>query len=177
MLFGQRTNGSNRITSLGYKWMYQSWQANGKEKRHQEPVKSDILVLSPSIVSHCPPSFYLPCAFSKCPISISQRIFPLPSILADRDDDSPLSLLPQLQGASVRDPAVLGVMWNTETVSWSVSEQLQPQSMSNISPWGQLQKMDHASACILNTRSQHQECPKQWGAMGNLPEQTLICHS
>lgn len=44
---------------------------------------------------YCSPSFHLSCMFSKCQDSISQRIFPLMSILADRDDDNPLSWLPQ----------------------------------------------------------------------------------
>ena len=136
-----------------------------------------IPLLSPPIVSRCPPSFYLPCTFSKCQINVSRRIFPLTSILADRDDYSLLSLLLQLQGASVRDPVALGVIQNTETVSWSASEQLQPKYVSRISPRRQLQKMDHASARILNTRRRHRWHPRQWGAMGHLSEQTLISHS
>lgn len=110
-----------------------------------------ILLLSSPVVSHCPPTFYLPCIFSKCQINVSRRIFPLTSILADRDDDSLLSLLAQLRGASVRDPAVLGVIRNIETVFPSASEQLQPKYMSPISPCRQLQKMDQASSWILNT--------------------------
>lgn len=129
----------------------------GKKKSHQDPVKSEwkTLLLSSPIVSHCPPSFYLSGTFRKCQINVSRRIFPLTSILANRDDDSPLSLLPQLQGASVRDPVVLGVIRNIETVSWSASEQLQPKYMSRISSRRQLRKMDHASAHILNTPHRH----------------------
>lgn len=86
-------------------------------------------------------------------------------------------LLPQLQGASARDPAALGLIGNVETVSWSAPEQLQPKYMSHISLPRQLQQMDHAGAHPPSAPSSALGSGVPQDAMGHLPQQTLISQS